>query len=264
MNINFKKYFAAFMIVLAGIILLPTLKYEKVFACDETLILILTSKNPDSEFSKIIRQFSSNLTQLGTALNQKNTEQYEPSLNNLMNTWLELSKRYLNSPPPEATNDPHWMHKMSETAKSIGHIRRLVADNKPEKGHDKVLKLSARIGYFFEGFGIDEQKQLFISSSSNLTELERLLSRRDRLSSLNKINKLQKNLDEFKTRIPETSQVIAQNTENLLKVINKKIKNKETVSISTIEKLKVKFETMRSTILLEEWFPEAPSEIQEM
>ncbi|HNS08424.1 MAG TPA: hypothetical protein PKN29_01930, partial [Candidatus Ozemobacteraceae bacterium] len=166
-------------------------------ACDDTLVMLLTAQNPASEFSKTIRSFTNTLTVLGSALKEQKKASYDSEMKQVMDSWLEFSKRYMTSPPEEARNDRQWAEKTSNTAKFIGDIRRLVAENKFSDAHNKTLELSGRIGTFFEAFGVSDEKQIFIKTSGNLTNLERLVLKSDFAGAASLTVELNANLKEF-------------------------------------------------------------------
>ena len=74
------------------IFLAITLIANPLFACDDTLIMLLTAKNPNSEFSKSIRTFMNSLTVLGTALKYTPKESYNPEVEGMLSAWMDFSK----------------------------------------------------------------------------------------------------------------------------------------------------------------------------
>lgn len=226
-------------------------------ACDETLVMLLTAQNPASEFSKTIRSFTTALSVLGTALKNGQKDNYDAEIAQVMNAWLEFSKRYMTSPPEEARNDRNWAKKTSETARFIGQIRKSLSDKNFTAAHDQVLDLSSKIGAFFEAFGVSDEKQLFIKTSTNLTNLERYLLNHEFSAAKALSAELKNNLDEFAPMVPDlyagnvaSTALLIANLENL---IEKKRPTGETDA--GIQELKAAFEALRSFILMHEWFP---------
>lgn len=136
-----------------------------VFSCDDTLIVLLTARNPKSEFAKTIRKFNTDLSILGTALKEGKKNNYQAELNNVMKSWLDFSKTYMTNPPEEAKNDRNWVKKTSHTAKIIGEIRQDTLKGNYYEAHNKVLGLSGYLGKFFEAFGVSAEKQIFVTVS---------------------------------------------------------------------------------------------------
>lgn len=248
MQIRIKIIFLALLILIA----------QSTQACDDTLIMLLTAQNPSSQFSQVIRSFSTDLTALGLALNDGLEDQFNEKMAKVMSAWLEFSKIYMNSPPEEATSDRNWPRKMTDTARSIGQIRKLVAAGNSLEAHDKVLELSSRLGTFFESFGVSSEKQLFIDISANLISLERaaIAEKADEASNL--IQQLSKNFDELRPMVPEMAKANADKTLQLIKRLAHMFQNGEVnVSAETqILELRTLFEELRSHILMMEWFPE--------
>ena len=249
MLFNFKPAAAFFMLTVAiG---------NPAFACDDTLVMLLTAKNPSSEFSKTIRNFTSDLAILGQSLKALQKDNYDAEMSKVMDSWLEFSKRYMASPPEEARNDLQWAKKTSDTAKVIGEIRRLTSEKKYREAHNMVLDLSSRIGAFFEAFGVSDEKQLFINTSTNLTTIERLVLQNDYQQTAPLIADLQDNLTEFATMIPEIATHTFNTAKTLLASLETGIKAGQAPSEAdkTLEELKTAFEELRSHILMREWFP---------
>jgi vacuolar-type H+-ATPase catalytic subunit A/Vma1 len=228
------------------------------FACDDTLVMLLTAKNPTSEFAKVIRTFTNDLTTLGTALKKGERTEYTPELAKVMDSWLEFSKRYLNNPPEEARNDLKWAEKTSQTAKTIGEIRRMVNEKRFSDAHNLVLDLSSRIGSFFEASGISDENQLFIDSSSQLTLLEKNILEQKPQDTLQIIAKLENTLGQYSGILPEVASGSFVMANSLLQQLKSETgQNKSALEQDkTFQQLKAAFEELRSHILMREWFPE--------
>ncbi|EKD83743.1 MAG: hypothetical protein ACD_39C00476G0003 [uncultured bacterium] len=226
-------------------------------ACDDTLVMLLTAQNPGSEFSRVIRSFNSDLTVLGVSLKAMEKSNYDAEMSKVMESWLEFSKKYLTSPPDEARNDLRWAEKTSETARSIGEIRRLINDKQFKEAHDRVLELNSRMGSFFEAFGVSDEKQLFISTSTNLTSLERALLNDERANAASMVKELANNLGSFTALLENNTDNRKSDAEKLLAELATDIEN--STSLKSLDarqqQLKIIFEELRSQILLREWFP---------
>ncbi len=254
------KKFLLLMILVSFI-----LPLNSCFACDDTLVMLLTSKDPNSEFSKVIRNFATNLTALGLALNNNEQTQFDVLVKNVMESWLGFTKKYSNNPPPEAKNDANWATKMRNTGQSIGQIRKLVNTGKFHDAHDMVLDLSGRIGQFFEAFGVSDEKQLFIEASTNLTRMEQMELRKDIPALKASLKDLKANLQKFVAFLPESGQIAKVRAENdiasLTEALNGYPQNSKTLS-EIIDAIKLDFEEMRSHILMQEWFPASKKDLE--
>jgi len=242
------------MITTIGLVILMAIPSS---ACDDTLVMLLTAQNPGSEFSRVIRSFNTDLTTLGLALKAMEKNDYDAELAKVMESWLEFSKRYMTSPPPEARNDLRWAAKTSETARSIGEIRRLVRDKLFMEAHDRILELNGKMGMFFEAFGVSDEKQLFIATSANLTELERALLNNDKNNAASLTRELAANLTSFKPLLKQVSDPGSEEARKLIEELAGEIASNENLPAldAKQQRLKVVFEEMRSRILLQEWFP---------
>ncbi|PKL47667.1 MAG: hypothetical protein CVV42_12285 [Candidatus Riflebacteria bacterium HGW-Riflebacteria-2] len=245
---------AARLIITLGLAILLTMP---VAACDDTLVMLLTAQNPSSEFSRVIRSFNTDLTTLGLALKAMEKTDYSSELAQVMESWLEFSKKYMTSPPPEARNDLRWAAKTSETARSIGEIRKLVTEKHFTQAHDRILELSGKIGMFFEAFGVSDEKQLFIATSANLTSLERALLNSDQQRATAMTKELTKNLESFQPLLKEENSTGSEKASALLSELAAGIAKGDKLPAldAKCQQLQVVFEEMRSRILLQEWFP---------
>ena len=250
---------AAATLLAAGIAWMPAI------ACDDTLVMLLTAQNPAGEFSKTIRSFTNTLTVLGAALKEQKKASYDSEMKQVMDSWLEFSKRYMTSPPEEARNDRQWAEKTSNTARDIGEIRRMVGEGRFFDAHNKVLELSGRIGMFFEAFGISDEKQIFIKTSGNLTNLERLILASDFSAAATLTIDLEANLNEFVPLLNGsfTAEIAAarkQIGDITLGIANRSAPEQLDI---TIQELKNSFEAHRSHNLMREWLPALNQQKQE-
>ncbi len=260
MNLN--RYLVATILIFS--VFFPT-GNRPLIACDETLVMLLTSQNPASEFSKTIRSFTTALSALGTSLKNGQKDNYDTEMAQVMNAWLEFSKRYMTNPPEEARNDRNWAQKTGETARFIGQIRKNVSGNNFKAAHDQVLDLSSRIGAFFEAFGVSDEKQLFIKTSTNLTNLERYLLNNEITAAQTLVAELKSNLDEFAPMLPDSYSGNIASTGALLSALETHIAENRSKAGTDIvvQDLKAAFEALRSFILMHEWFPALDKTSQE-
>lgn len=227
-----------------------------VYSCDDTLVMLLTAKNPTSEFSKTIRSFMNSLTVLGTALKYSPKEDYSTEVNGVLDAWLEFSKKYMTNPPEEAKNDRQWREKMGITARKIGEIRKLVNNKQYLEAHNNVLELSNTIGTFFEAVGITDEKQIFISTSADINDLQRLIDNKSKQEAQNQLKKVSSDLEAFKKYITADDASSASNTAKLIDEISQALSKDESAEVldQSVSKLRTSFEELRSRILMQEWF----------
>jgi hypothetical protein len=227
-------------------------------ACDDTLVMLLTAKNPNSEFSKTIRAFTSSLNELGLALKHQEKSDFSPEVQKTMQAWMEFTTRYMTNPPEEAKNDNHWLEKMHDTSKRIGEIRKKVSGGEFTDAHNLVLDLSSRIGTFFEAVGISDEKQLFVDASTNLTILENMILMEYTNQARASVASLTTNLADFEKMLPAAGKNTADNLKTRLEDLKSKILPGNELKKLDPEVLEIKamFEELRSHILMKEWFPE--------
>ncbi|MEW6709994.1 MAG: hypothetical protein AB1403_09260 [Candidatus Riflebacteria bacterium] len=227
-------------------------------ACDDTLVMLLTAKSPNSEFSKSIRKVATYLSNLGATLKAGLKQDYSFEMKNVMDAWLEFTMKYMTNPPEEARGDKNWAEKTQKTSEVIGQIRKMIENGERLKAHDRVLELSSEIGKFFEAVGITPEKQLFIEASANLTILEQKILADDQTASLKSIASLTKNLSEFKQIIPEVASLTAVQLENKMLALKQMIEtSSKTTSLDPASvELRTMFDELRSHVLMKEWFPE--------
>ncbi|MCK9456721.1 MAG: hypothetical protein M0R31_05445 [Candidatus Riflebacteria bacterium] len=235
--------------------------------CDDALVMLLTAQNPGSEFSKTIRGFTTNLTILGSSLKNNTNPPYEKELGDVMNSWLQFSSSYMTNPPEEAKNDVNWVKKMSASAKLIGVIRKLVMQKEYMPAHDKVLELSSTLGAFFEGFGISDEKQMFIRASAELLDLQRFVMANDYSSAKNSKQKIKAVLEDFRLALPadKSAQTAFDKALTVNEIVFEKIEKNEPVKTvdENIQELQLYVEQLRSLILMQEWFPKTSKIILE-
>lgn len=240
-----------------GLAVLQLCTASPLIGCDDTLVMLLTAQNPGSEFSRVIRSFNSDLTVLGLALKAMEKVSYDQEMAKVMDSWLEFTKKYMTNPPEEARNDLRWADKTSATARSIGEIRRLINEKKFTEAHDRVLELNGKMGAFFEAFGVSDEKQLFISASTNLTNLERALLGDDKAASVHLVQELTRNLESFTPLLGDKTDNRKDDAHKLLLELAADIELNSSLKAldAKQQQLRTIFEELRSQILMREWFP---------
>lgn len=231
------------------------------FGCDDTLVMLLTAKNPNSEFSQAIRKVATSLTHLGAMLKAEMKTDYDLEMQAVMQAWLDFTTRYMTNPPEEAKTDRNWAEKTRRTSEAIGNIRRLVQDKKFQQAHDLVLELSSHIGEFFEAVGVSPEKKLFIETSANLAILEQKILSGNREPALASVASLAANLQNFHAILPEVASSTAMKLEEKLVKIKSSIADSQNLPEIDPEAVEIKymFEELRSHVLMMEWFPETVS-----
>lgn len=237
------------------VIVFPTVSYS----CDETLLLLLTSGDPSSEFSRSIRSFNSSLARLGEALNAEQISQIPQLLAKAMEAWLAFSLRYALSPPPEAANDPDWIEKMQDTGKAVGSIRKKVSDGNISAAHSEVLALSGSMGIFFEATGLSEHQRIFLLVSRALTTTKLGILEKDIPTAAEAVNSVGQLLAQLEADLPESGRDAWSDLQATLARLDSILSNGKELDPEAgilFHSLQNRVIDVRSHILMNEWFPD--------
>ncbi|MFZ2960073.1 MAG: hypothetical protein WA705_24595 [Candidatus Ozemobacteraceae bacterium] len=225
-----------------------------IFACDDSLLALLTADDPESTFSKGIRQFHGSLSSLGAALNAgRPSGEVEPLMTALMESWLAFSGKYMVNPPEKARNDPDWRTKMEDAADRIGIIRKAIAEKRISNAHDAVLDLSTRIGAFFDGFGLSPLKRSFLDLSRGFEDYNRKRLAMDRPGMIDAVASLSVLVATFTPLITSDSREIFQRL--VLSVAALASAETNALAVAHLDNAQKDFQDLRNRLLLREWFP---------
>lgn len=234
-------------------------------ACDDTLISLMTSNDPNSTFSLGIREFNRSLNLLGTALRYRELDAVPGNLVKVMEAWLAFSNKFNVNPPEAAREDIAWAAKMSEAAERIGRIRKLVDEKRFTEAHDAVLALSGRLGIFFEAVGMSPIKRRFLTGSELLIRLEQ-----DRVG--NRFQGMKSTCASFTAWLAEFRSTLASDAvapyNRIIDAagrLDALLDGEPASSSRQIEALVKLIEAsvldLRARVLMREWFPPAPDAI---
>jgi len=232
-------------------------------ACDDTLLALLTSNDPTSEFSQGIRDFNKALTLLGGSLKEQKRDELPARLEKVMESWLAFSNKFNVNPPDEARQDTTWPTKMNEAAERIGRIRKLTLAQEVSKAHDEVLALSGRLGMFFEAVGMSELKRRFLAGSEMVIRLEQ-----DRIAGRYELMKstcasLTGWLTEFRPSLTGDAIPPFERSRNAVSALKIELGGNPAAFQAHLGQLVQQIEAnimdMRARVLMHEWFPAASS-----
>ncbi|NLI77622.1 MAG: erythromycin esterase family protein [Candidatus Riflebacteria bacterium] len=227
-------------------------------ACDDTLMTLLTASDPKSEFSRGIRQFNRDLTGLGTALKERRDTEVEGLLGKVMESWLQLSNRFSISPPDEARGDPGWAAKMQDTATRIGSIRKAIQAGETFQAHNEVLALSNHLGNFFDSVKMSESYRLFLRMSDLFFQLEQLSPAGDPQAMRPVVASLTGFLRDLEPRLASEARPPYRAAVATLDALDATLASQTTsqaVRAGLIQNAKDDYLSLRSRILMMEWFP---------
>ncbi|MBF0409482.1 MAG: hypothetical protein HQM10_19235 [Candidatus Riflebacteria bacterium] len=253
-----------FLLFLSIFFVFSAFQIDRLSACDDSLLRLLTAENPEDEFNKCIIDFNQKLGALGTALKNNDSSQYEPMLQALMTSWLAFSNRYMVNPPSKAINDPQWKEKMQESAKMIGQIRKMIAENNFQQAHEEALLMNSYLGRFFENFGITSEKKSFLICSQLFNEIESARIKENSSEMLEKIASLSEIMKTLFKDSGNSSETHYQNTLRSLDEIKNSISSNPADNLwktpKLLENAREKFQLFRTFIIANKWFPGISSE----
>ncbi|RCK79587.1 MAG: hypothetical protein OZSIB_4341 [Candidatus Ozemobacter sibiricus] len=226
--------------------------------CDDTLMILLTSSDPKSEFSQGIRRFNQDLTALGTALKDPlHQGPFDSLLGRLLESWLALSNRFSFTPPEEARGDPNWIAKMQGTADRLGRIRAAIKAGQRQEAHDQVLELSVHLGTFFESVKMSESYRIFLRVADQFYRLEQQALRRSVADMPATIASITEFLRDLRPRLAtDTLAPYARTLESLDAVSQALSTDTGSGTLDLlVQKARDQFLTLRSHLLMMEWFP---------
>ena len=230
-------------------------------ACDDTLLALLTSSDPQSEFSQSIRQFNRDITSLGTALNNRSETDYSPLMQKLMTSWMNFSNKYNVNPPELARNDPRWTAKMAEAAQRIGQLGLLVEKRDYPAAHQSCLDLNGYLGRFFEMVGVSPLKRKFLQAADLFNCLDKACAANDPVALKKGVADLDLYLPTFAPQLAtETLNSLARSQDALIEL--KTLIASSTPGEKLDERVQTKidlardlFNNFRARLLVNEWFP---------
>lgn len=233
---------------------------QSLIACDDTLLLILTAKDPNSEFSRSIREFNRRLSALGAALLAKREAIVPTLLEQLMTSWMEFSNTYAFNPPKIAGNDHLWPEKIRRGGETIGLIRRLVREGNLQEAHNQVLAFNGRIGEFFTATDLDPTKRLFLEAASLFAAMEIQIAGGDVVTLRHQAASLPILLENYVALLPPEPRDLSQTVATAITVLQDHLRITDKANATTafhVEKVKAHFQELRARILMQEWFPGA-------
>ncbi len=116
-----------------------------IFACDDTLLTLISGKNPSDEFSAALLSMVRDLKQMASAINAYDVEAASQRMDSAMSGWLDFSNRYRSNPPPGWENDPQWDIRIMQTTDLLGRLRSHFASGRPKASHDMIEGIATQM-----------------------------------------------------------------------------------------------------------------------
>jgi len=114
-------------------------------ACDDTVLRIISGKNPSDEFSAALLSMVRDLQQMASAINAYDVETASQRMDSAMSGWLDFSSRYRVSPPPGWENNPQWDVRLMQTADLLGRLRNHFTSGRPKASHDMIEGIATQM-----------------------------------------------------------------------------------------------------------------------
>ncbi len=232
------------------------------YSCDESLLILLTSDDPDSLFGKGIITLNREISSLGFALTNQYVEQYDPLMQKLMNSWLEFSSRYAVNPPEQARKDGKWQQKMREIGEKIGQIRKGISSKDIKNAHDETLALSKFLLGLFEVVEMSELKRTFVRGGELFAEMEEFNGKENFAEMHKSVASVAELLGTFTPILATPSREMFVKLNKKLVHIQNLITNasgtNKRIMLPLIDEAAQDFSDLRTRILAQEWFPKVP------
>lgn len=150
-----------------------------VYACDTSLIIILTDISPEKEFFTQLKQMSFTTADMGALLSTANSEP-KNHINELMRQWLEFEKQFRFNPPDWNVNEEQWHERFNLVARQIGSIRKFLRLNDRLKAHRNTLRLSRKLNLFILEFEVSDIAALLIRIPLVINEIKDALEQQNK------------------------------------------------------------------------------------
>ncbi len=145
------------------------------FACDTNLFSIIAGDSKETAFIEAS-------TKLAVAAKNLNENARKPEalqkLEELMNSWLEFSNKYVVFPPEWGKTDEKWKDKFSDLARILGEIRKYLG-NDYFKAHSEILRFSRRISKLYEKMPRNPEASLLLDLTYAIDELWLVIEKED-------------------------------------------------------------------------------------
>lgn len=145
------------------------------FACDTNLFSVIAGDSKETAFIEAS-------TKLAVAAKNLNENARKPEalhkLEELMNSWLDFSNKYVVFPPEWGKNDEKWKDKFSDLAKILGEIRKYLGKDY-FKAHNEILRFSRRISKLYEKMPRNLEASLLLDLTYSIDELWLAIEKED-------------------------------------------------------------------------------------
>ena len=163
---------------IALILVLGVALATQLFACDTNLFSIIAGDTKETAFIEA----STKLVIATKDLNE-NAKKPEASkkLEELMNSWLSFSSRYVAFPPEWGKRDENWKAKISDLSHILGEIRKYLGKDYLSV-HREIMRFSRRISKLYEKMPRTYEASLLLNLTYDIDTLWLLVEKEDNKS----------------------------------------------------------------------------------
>lgn len=142
------------------------------FSCDDTVLALISGRDPSDEFSATLLDMVRNLQKAASAINAFDVQTAEHLMASIMSSWLNFTNRYRAAPPGPWANDPLWETRIIQISDLLGRLRNHFVSGRPGVSHDMIE-------------GIATQMTLISTRAAGVSEFDPVLEAEWELLGLN-------------------------------------------------------------------------------
>lgn len=132
--------------VIAALVIFSTvLSPVPAFTCDDTVLALISGRNPADEFSGSLLVMVRDLQKMASAINAYDVEAAGLLMDSIMSGWLGFTVSYRASPPPNWANDPQWDRRITQISDLLGRLRSHFASDRPKASHDMIEGIATQM-----------------------------------------------------------------------------------------------------------------------
>lgn len=142
------------------------------FPCDDTVLALISGRDPSDEFSAALLDMVRNLQKAASAINAFDVQTAEHLMASILSAWLNFTNRYRAAPPGPWANDPLWDTRIIQISDLLGRLRNHFISGRPGASHDMIE-------------GIATQMTLISTRAAGVSEFDPVLEAEWELLGLN-------------------------------------------------------------------------------
>lgn len=115
------------------------------FSCDDTVLALISGRDPSDEFSAALLDMVRNLQKAASAINAFDVRTAEHLMASIMAAWLNFTNRYRAAPPAPWANDPLWDSRIIQVSDLLGRLRTHFISGRPGVSHDMIEGIATQM-----------------------------------------------------------------------------------------------------------------------